>query len=312
MSRKLAVFFPGQGSQYVGMGKDLWENSPVARRTFEQAGEALGIDAAALCFDGPEEKLRLTANTQPAILTVSVAAWRALTAEFKAFPLCAAGHSLGEYAALVASGVIQFEDAVRAVRQRGQFMQEAVPEGQGAMAALLGLDPEIVDSLCREDPGPGVVSPANYNAPGQIVISGDADAVERVSKAAQEGGARKVMPLPVSAPFHSPLMIPAGERLRDVLDGLALGDFSFDVISNVDAASYPGPEALVDILIRQVSRPVRWQECVEAALEKGADLVAELGPKKVLSGLMKRINPRVEVAQAEDTKGLRRLLEILL
>jgi [acyl-carrier-protein] S-malonyltransferase len=293
------------------MGKDLWENFPLARETFEEASEALNEDVAKLCFEGPEERLRLTANTQPAILAVSVAVWRVLKAETGVIPHCAAGHSLGEYGALVAAGVLPFSEAVRAVRQRGRFMQEAVPEGRGTMAAVMGLDAADVEAACRDYTGPGVVTPANYNGPGQVVISGDVEAVEAVSRVVKERGARKVAFLPVSAPFHCPLMKPAGKRLKPVLERIPLGEFSFEVMSNVEARPYPSSDSVVDLLTRQVSSPVLWQSCVEMMVGKGVDLAIEVGPKKVLLGLWRRIAPKVEVLQMEDRQGLNALLERL-
>ncbi len=304
MERRIAMLFPGQGSQYVGMGKALWDEFAVARQTFQEASEALGQDVAGLCFEGPEERLRLTANTQPAILTVSVAALRVIRSQIPMTPICAAGHSLGEYSALVAAGVLGFADAVALVRKRGQFMQEAVPEGEGAMAALLGLEGDVVEALCRENAGSRVVTPANYNGPGQMVISGHADAVERVVQSAKGHGVRKAVMLPVSAPFHSPLMAPAGERLREEIKRISVGPFAFEVISNVEAAPYPSGEAVADLLSRQVSHPVRWQQCMEAVSARGVGLALELGPKNVLTGLMKRIAPQVQAIPMEDRKGL--------
>jgi [acyl-carrier-protein] S-malonyltransferase len=311
MARGVALLFPGQGSQYVGMGKDLHERFPAAREVFQEASDALGEDVARLCFEGPEERLRLTVNTQPTILTVSVAALRVLRSEMAIDPVCAAGHSVGEYAALVAAGAMTLRDAVVAVRKRGQFMQEAVPEGEGAMAALLGIDGKEVEELCREHGKNRVVVVGNYNGPGQLVISGHADAVERVSRAARSRGARKVVPLPVSAPFHSPLLAPAGERLHEALKSVAYQDLAFDVVSNVDATRYPCREAIVDILTRQVSGPVRWEECMRVVAGMGVELAIELGPKKVLVGLLKRIAPGMKAAQVEDAGGLRELSEAM-
>jgi [acyl-carrier-protein] S-malonyltransferase len=304
MDRQVALLFPGQGSQWVGMGRDLWQNFEPSRRAFEEASDALHQDVARLCFEGPEESLRLTANTQPTILTVSVAAFRALHAETGLRPQCAAGHSVGEYAALVAAGAMAFSDAVVLVRKRGQYMQEAVPEGQGSMAAVMGMEGSDVEALCREHAEGQVVVPANFNGPGQVVISGHAEAVERVSREAKARGAKKVIPLAVSAPFHSPLLAPAGERLRVDLEAIAVRPLAFDVISNLEAAAYPAPQAIPDILARQVSHPVRWEACMRAMAQRGVGLALELGPRKVLVGLMKRIAPDVEALQVEDRGGI--------
>ena len=227
----IAFLFPGQGSQHAGMGKDLAENFPVARQVFEEANDALGVDLASLCFNGPEEDLKLTANTQPAILTTSIAALRVLETETGIAPNYAAGHSLGEYSALVCAGALNFADAVRIVRQRGTFMQEAVPVGTGAMAAILGLDQETLERVCQDAAQGQVVSPANFNSAGQVVIAGNTEAVDRAMSLAKENGAKRALPLPVSAPFHCSLMIPAGERLADVLAGIKIGDMTVPVIT---------------------------------------------------------------------------------
>lgn len=311
MAKKLGLLFPGQGSQYVGMGKELLEQFPSARSAFQEASDVLGEDVEKLCLEGPEERLRLTANAQPAILTLSIAAFRVAAQELGISPVCGAGHSLGEYSALVAAQAMSFPEAVLAVRKRGEFMQQAVPQGQGAMAAVLGLDAREVDRICREEAGSEVVVAANYNGPGQVVVSGHASAVQRVAKAAKQQGARKVVELPVSAPFHSPLLAPAGERLQKVLENLSFRDPVFPVISNVDAGPYPGASAAVEILTRQVSRPVRWEESMKLMASWGVNVAVELGPKKVLVGLLKRISPGILGVQVEDSAGLQELAKAL-
>ncbi len=311
MARRVALLFPGQGSQYVGMGKDLWDHFALARETFQEASDAIHEDLARLCFQGPDERLRLTTNAQPTILTVSIAAMRVLRSELPMAPVCAAGHSVGEYAALVATGAISLPDAVRLVRQRGQFMQEAVAQGVGTMAALLGLEEQEVDALCGQHAGSRVVVPANYNGPGQVVISGHTDAVELVCKAVRERKGCKAIPLHVSGPFHSPLMIPAADRLRPELRKVPVQDLAFDVLSNVDALPYPSEGAIEDLLARQVSHPVRWHECMKEVSSRGVQIAIELGPKKVLVGLMKRIAPGMDTAQVEDEDGLRGALRML-
>jgi [acyl-carrier-protein] S-malonyltransferase len=285
----IAYLFPGQGSQYAGMGSDLADNFPIARRVFEEANDALGFDLAALCFNGPEEDLRLTANTQPAILTTSIAAMRVLEAETDFSPAFAAGHSLGEYSALVCAGALSFADAVRTVRLRGTFMQEAVPVGTGSMAAVLGLDLETLDTVCREAAQGQVVSPANYNSDGQVVIAGHAEAVARAIELAKERGAKRAMPLPVSAPFHCRLMVPAGERLAQVLAGIKVNEMTIPVISNVEATPNQDPDRVRDLLVHQVSAPVRWQETITCMVTLGVDHFIEIGPGKVLAGLVKRM-----------------------
>jgi len=285
----IAYIFPGQGSQYAGMGKDLADNFPVARQIFEEANDALGFDLAALCYNGPEEDLKLTANTQPAILTTSVAALRALETETGLVPAFAAGHSLGEYSALVCAGSLSFPDAVRTVRKRGKFMQEAVPVGTGSMAAILGLALEVLDEVCRDAAQGQVVAPANYNSDGQVVIAGHTEAVARAVELAQEKGAKRALPLPVSAPFHCSLMIPAGERLAGVLAEISVNELSLPVVSNVEAAPNQEAARVRDLLVRQVSAPVRWQETIACMLGLGVDRYIEIGPGKVLAGLVKRM-----------------------
>jgi [acyl-carrier-protein] S-malonyltransferase len=285
----IAYIFPGQGSQYAGMGKDLADNFPVARQVFEEANDALGFDLAALCYNGPEDDLKLTANTQPAILTTSVAALRVLETETDLVPGCAAGHSLGEYSALVCAGSLSFADAVRTVRQRGTFMQEAVPVGTGSMAAILGLDPAVLDQVCSDAAQGQVVSPANYNSDGQVVIAGHSEAVARAIELAKEKGAKRAMPLPVSAPFHCSLMVPAGERLAGVLAGINVKELALPVVTNVEALPNNDAARVRDLLVRQVSAPVRWQETIACMVSLGADRYIELGPGKVLSGLVKRM-----------------------
>lgn len=294
----LALLFPGQGSQSVGMGKALYEASPAARAVFDAADAALGFSISRLCFEGPEEELRLTANTQPAILTHSIAALEDLRARFPerlegaAF---AAGHSLGEYSADVAAGVLVFADAVRLVRDRGRFMQEAVPAGVGAMAAIVGLAPAEVEAACGEAARGESVSPANYNSPEQTVIAGHAGAVGRACEACLARGAKRAIPLPVSAPFHCALMSPARERLRPLLEAATFADARLHVVTNVDAAPAREAEALRDALVRQVDSPVRWVESVQRLSREGVDRGLEIGPGNVLAGLVRRIEKGIKV-----------------
>ncbi len=303
----IAFVFPGQGSQYPGMGKDLAENFPVARQVFEEANDALGFDLAALCYNGPEDELKLTTNTQPAILTVSVAALKVLEQESGLRPAYVAGHSLGEYSALVAAEALAFADAVRTVRQRGAFMQEAVPVGVGAMAAILGLDPAELEAVCQEAAQGQVVSPANYNSPGQVVIAGHATAVERAIELAKARGAKRAMPLPVSAPFHCALMVPAGERLCEVLSRIAVGPLREPVVTNVEAAPNNDAGRVRDLLVAQVSAPVRWDESVQMMAELGVERFIEIGPGKVLAGLIKRIAKGAAAQSVEDVASLKAL-----
>lgn len=285
----IAFLFPGQGSQFSGMGKDLADNFPSARLAFEEANDALGFDIAGLCFAGSEDDLKLTANTQPAILTTSIAALRVLEQETDLRPDYAAGHSLGEYSALVCAGALTLADAVRTVRQRGTFMQEAVPVGVGAMAAIMGLERNDLEQICQDAAQGEVVSPANFNSPGQIVIAGHASAVNRAMVLCKEHGAKRALPLPVSAPFHSSLMAPAAARLADVLADVSVYPLNCPVVGNVQAEPYQDPDTVKPLLVEQVCAPVRWDESVVKMVDLGVERFVEIGPGKVLSGLVKRI-----------------------
>lgn len=302
---RVAWCFPGQGSQFVGMGKEIAEAFPAARDVFERADRALGEKISTLCFEGPEDQLTLTRNTQPAIVTTSVAVLAALRAKVRDLPLpaSAAGHSLGEYSALVASGALTLEDAVRVVRLRGEAMQEAVPAGAGAMAAVMGLAPEKVVEICDEAKQGEVVSPANYNAPGQIVIAGHAAAVARASKLVSERQG-KAIPLKVSAPFHCALMAPAGQKLAARLETVAVAPLAFPVLANVDARPNQDAHRVKELLVQQVDHPVRWEETVRAMAESGVTHILEIGPGKVLAGLVKRIAKEIEVVPVGTIDGI--------
>ena len=286
---KTAFVFPGQGSQAVGMGKDL------AEKYLDQANQILGFDLKKLCFEGPEEELKKTEITQPAILTVSVAAFEWLKSKNAPLPAAVAGHSLGEYSALVAASALSFQDAVKIVRLRGKFMQEAVPLGEGSMAAIIGLSKEMVEDCCRKASSKGVVAAANLNSPGQIVISGKKEAVEEAARLCKEAGAKRTVTLQVSAPFHSSLMQPAAEKLQAELDQIEIKDAKIPVVANAIADYAFKKEEIRDLLIKQVTRPVLWEDSIKKMLADGITSFIEVGPGKVLSGLTQRINRKVEV-----------------
>ena len=306
----LALLFPGQGSQAVGMGKDLADKYPIARQTFEEADEALGYKLSQVCFEGPEDQLRLTEITQPAILTTSIAALRVLETRIPK-PRFVAGHSLGEYSAHVASGTIPFADAVRTVRNRGKYMQEAVPVGVGAMAAILGMDLDKVTAICNDAAQGEVCEPANINSPEQIVISGNTAAVERAAKLADERGAKKAKLLPVSAPFHCALMKPAQDRLEADLTAIRMQKPVYPVACNVDASLVTDEQRAGDTLLRQVTGSVKWDACVRLLISQGVDTFIEVGPGKVLWGLMRQIDRSRTALNVSDDATLTKALESL-
>ena len=307
---KLAFLFPGQASQYPGMGKELAENHPAAQSVFAEADKSLGFSVSDLCFRGSEDALKLTANTQPAILTVSVAAYRVL-AERGIQPDFVAGHSLGEFSALVAASSLEFSDAVRLVRRRGEYMQSAVPEGVGAMAAILGLAPAQVAGICRQAADGQIVAPANLNSPEQTVISGHAEAVKRAVELASAGGAKRAVILPVSAPFHSALMQPAAQRLEVDLRATELRQLRVPLVSNADAETTTSGDEAREALIRQVTLPVRWEESVRELIDHGVNTFVEVGPGRVLTGLLRQIDRSVHVFNVEDEKSLHSTLDRL-
>jgi [acyl-carrier-protein] S-malonyltransferase len=312
MSARLSYIFPGQGSQSPGMGRGLAENYAAAREVFEEADDALGFALSELCFNGPAEDLQLTENTQPAILATSVAALRAAESEGLPRPDFVAGHSLGEYSALVAAGALKLGDAVRIVRKRGRYMQEAVPVGAGAMAAILGASIEAVESACAEARQDGeVCGPANINSPGQIVIAGSAAAVERAIPLLKARGAKRAVPLKVSAPFHCALMLPAQERLAEDLSRVEFKDLSVPLVSNVDARVVRAGDEARESLVRQVSSPVRWRESVELLAGEGVETFVEVGPGKVLCGLVRQTAPQSRCLNVEDASSLAATLEAL-
>jgi len=307
----IALLFPGQGSQVVGMGKDLAEKYPVARRTFEEADEALGYKLSAVCFEGPEEQLRLTEITQPAILTASIAALRVLETRMPK-PSYVAGHSLGEYSAHVAAGTFSFVEALRTVRNRGKYMQEAVPVGVGAMAAILGMEPAKVTAVCHDAAQGEVCDPANINSPEQIVISGNTAAVERATKMADERGAKRAKLLPVSAPFHCSLMKPAQDRLENDLNTLKMQKPVYPVACNVEADLVTDDLRARDTLLRQVTGSVKWDPCIRLLIAQGVQTFVEIGPGRVLCGLMRQIDRSRTCLNVSDDASLTKTVEVLI
>lgn len=304
MNNKLAIVFPGQGSQSVGMLAELYQQYPIVQATFSEASAALGYDLWALVANGPEADLNETHRTQPALLTASVAVWRLWQQQNGAVPGYFAGHSLGEYSALVCAGVLSLADAVKLVEKRGQYMQEAVPAGVGAMSAIIGLDDAAIAKACEEAAQGEVVAPVNYNSPGQVVIAGHKAAVERAGEACKAAGAKRALPLPVSVPSHCALMLPAAEKLAVDLAGLAFNTAVIPVINNVDVTCAETTDAIKDALIRQLYSPVRWTETIEFLAEQGVTEVLELGAGKVLSGLIKRINKELATGSVNDVASL--------
>jgi len=312
MSR-IAALFPGQGSQAVGMGQDIASRWPEAAGVFQTVDLNLGFSLSTLCWEGPEDQLRLTENTQPALLTHSIAAWAVLAgAGLKVEAV--AGHSLGEYSAIVAAGGLEVSDAVRTVRERGRLMQEAVPVGQGAMAAILGLDDDAVVAVCADvtASGSGVVVAANFNSPAQVVIAGTAEAVERASEECKGRGARRTVPLPVSAPFHSPLMAPAREGLTPTLNALDFAELSVPLYRNIDAHVVVDPAAVREGLIRQVDAPVLWSETIRRLISDGFDTFVEVGTGQVLSGLVRRVERKMTTYAAGTAEGIEKVLTELV
>jgi [acyl-carrier-protein] S-malonyltransferase len=305
---KVAFVFPGQASQYPGMGKELAEMYPAAKKVFDEADAALGFSISKMCFEGSEEDLKQTSNTQPAILTCSVATYRVLEEKGLA-PDFVAGHSLGEYSALVANGGLKFGDAVKLVRKRGTYMQDSVPAGKGAMAAIMGLSPAVVTDVCKRAAQGQICSPANLNSPDQTVISGHADAVKRAVELASQAGAKRATILPVSAPFHSALMMPAQEKLEKDLKKVEFGELRVPLVTNVDADTIENGDQAREALVRQVSTAVRWEESVRLMIEEGVNTFVEVGPGKVLSGLLRQIERSVATLNVEDENSLAKTVE---
>ncbi|MEA2021287.1 MAG: ACP S-malonyltransferase [Candidatus Caldatribacteriota bacterium] len=307
---KVAFLFSGQGAQYVGMGKELYDNFESSRKVFDEADGALSYSISEICFYGPEKNLNKTKNTQPAILTTSIAALRVLEDE-GIKPDVVAGLSLGEYSALVCSGALDFSTAVKLVKKRGQFMQEVVPEGKGSMSAIMGLTEESVKEACRRASIAGIVQPANYNYPGQIVIGGETKAVDLACVMARETGAKRTIKLPVSAPFHTPMLLPAAERLYRELKKIEIKDIEIPIITNVIADYIMHKDLIIEFLRKQVMYPTLWTNCIFKMLEDGVDTFIEIGPGRVLSGFVKKIDGNMIISNVEDIKSLERTLKIL-
>ena len=310
--RALGIVFPGQGAQYVGMGRDLYEGFEVVRTTFSEAREILGFDVATLCFEGSQEELDLTINTQMTILALNAACYRVFEHSTPSRPRVMAGHSLGEYSALCASGALTFGDVLKLVQARSRHQQEAVPVGVGSMAAIIGLERSAVENICSEvSLKNGAVTVANYNAPEQIVVSGLAAAVESVMSRAREKGAKRAIRLPLSVPFHCGLLFEAARRFEKDLEGVEIRQGDIPVLSNVDPAVVHGPDNTRELLTRHITAPVRWQETIEKMALMGIDTIVEMGPRKILSALSKRIDGRIRMLNVEDRDSLKKTLEFL-